>query len=93
MKIFKQQLPWYHGSMYRILTNIHGELVSIKVQQGKPVAYYTIDQQADVIWPIDIVAICTGQEIHIDLSKYKFIDTVMLDDDQYVVHYFQKMGN
>ena len=60
------------------------ELLSVKTQYGSPVAYFSVDDTAKHDVEVKIHLSLTGAPT----PNGKFIDTLMLDNDNFVLHAF-----
>lgn len=64
-------------------------ILSIKTQNNIPVMYAQIDNPKNELDNISIVGLMTGHTY--DYSYLEFIDTVLLDNDTFVLHFFKKV--
>lgn len=63
------------------------ELLSVSVQHGLPALWARVDETAGMV-PRAIVLIETGRRGNEGQKKLQFIGTVLLDDGDYVAHFF-----
>lgn len=70
------------------------EILTIQLQNGKPVVWFTVTEQLSEIWETDIVKIrvfCTGDYMPSDSSNLVYINTVQLLSGGYVAHFFKEL--
>lgn len=86
-KIYKYQIC----SDIQILT-ITGfqKILSVKKQYGCAVLYVIVDAESNAVTNIMIKSFWTGQEMF-DMGGFDYLDSILFDNDDYVVHYFVKV--
>lgn len=86
-KIYKYQIC----SDFQFLT-IAGfqKILSVKKQYGGAVLYVIVDAESNAITNITIKSFWTGQEMF-DMEGFAYLDSILFDNDNYVVHYFVKV--
>lgn len=89
MNVFKNKLEYNPVGETTIYTSCHGGLLNICKQNNEAVVYYEIDPDADREFPIHIRQVLTGHEFVLD-NSWKYITTLMFDNDQFVVHYYAR---
>lgn len=89
MQIWKKNAPYKHNEELVIYHSHDGEVLCVKVQKNYPVVYFKNDPNKDQEFRSIIKSILTGEEFN--EIGWEYIDTLMLDDGAYVVHYFKKV--
>lgn len=64
------------------------EILSVQVQSNYPVLYAIVNTDEKELVPVDIDCRMTGQS-YIETEHERFIGTVMLAEDTFVLHVFQ----
>lgn len=89
MQIWKQDAPYKHNMEQVIYHSYDGGILSFRVQKNYPVVYFKNDPNKDQEYKSIIKSVLTGAEFH-DIG-WEYVDTVMLDDGAFVVHYYKKV--
>jgi hypothetical protein len=86
-KIYKYQIC----SDFQFLT-ITGfqKILSVKKQHGGAVLYVIVDTESNAVTNITIRSFWTGQEMFA-MEDFDYLDSILFDNDDYVVHYFVKV--
>lgn len=66
------------------------KILSVKKQYGSAVLYVIVDAESNAVTNIMIKSFWTGQEMF-DMEGFDYLDSILFDNDDYVVHYFVKV--
>ena len=89
-KIYKYILD---GNALQMIT-IPGfkKVLSIKKQHNRVVLYALVDTDVHAAKDVWIKSAWTGEELIDDIDQFEYLDTIVLDTIDYVVHYFVKVN-
>ena len=66
------------------------KILSIKKQYERAVLYVIVDTESSAVTNLLIRSFWTGQEMF-DMMGFEYLDSILFDNDDYVVHYFVKV--
>jgi len=87
-KIFKYNLMENGEFVKEIKTNCPTKILSVKVQNGLPVLYALVESGYENVNEIVYIKCLVTGEPTEELGSYKFLDTLMLNEDKFVFHIF-----
>ncbi len=88
LKIYKYILDG--GEIQSLSISGFKKILSIKKQYERAVLYVIVDTEVNATTDLWVKSIWTGQELF-DMNGYEYLDSILFDNDDYVVHYFVKV--
>ena len=72
-----------------IAVNEHAEILSVKVQKERVFVWIRVDDLEPQTFRKRILCVGTGHPISRSAERLRFIDTVLMNDDTMVFHFFE----
>ena len=90
LKIYKYILDLGGSGIQSLSISGFQKILSIKKQYERAVLYAIVDTESSAVTNLLIRSFWTGQEMF-DIGCFDYLDSILFDDDDYVVHYFVKV--